>query len=114
MRTIAIGSVGGVARVELNGQPTFMLGTLDQGYWPDGGYTAPSPQALNDDLLVQKALGFNTVRKHMKVEPQQWYYDTDRLGLLVWQDMPAMVVRTPVTAAQREFLSELHAIVNGN
>jgi beta-galactosidase/beta-glucuronidase len=114
MRSISIGSVGGVARVELNGQPTFMLGTLDQGYWPDGGYTAPTPEAVTDDLSVEKALGFNTVRKHMKVEPQQWYYDTDRLGLLVWQDMPAMALTKPTAAAQHEFLSELHAIVNAN
>jgi beta-galactosidase/beta-glucuronidase len=114
MRSISVGSIGGVAKVELNGQPTFMLGTLDQGYWPDGVYTAPTPDALNDDLLVQKALGFNTVRKHMKVEPQQWYYDADRLGLLVWQDMPAMVTAKPTAAAQREFLRELHAIVNAN
>jgi len=114
MRSIAIGSVGGVARVELNGRPTFMLGTLDQGYWPDGGYTAPSPGALTQDLLVQKALGFDAVRKHMKVEPQQWYYDADRLGLLVVQDMPAMVVARPTAAARREFLRELHAIVEAN
>jgi len=114
MRSISVVSVGGVARVELNGQPTFMLGTLDQGYWPDGGYTAPTPGALTYDLLVEKALGFNTVREHMKVEPQQWYYDADRLGMLVWQDMPAMVLAKPTPAAQQEFLRELHAIVNAN
>lgn len=114
MRSISVAPVSGVARVELNGQPTFMLGTLDQGYWPDGGYTAPSPRALAYDLLIEKALGFNAVRKHMKVEPQQWYYDTDRLGLLVWQDMPAMVLAKPTGAAQHEFLRELHAIVNAN
>jgi hypothetical protein len=91
-----------------------MLGTLDQGYWPDGGYTAPTPQALAYDLQIEKALGFNAVRKHMKVEPQQWYYDTDRLGLLVWQDMPAVAVARPDAAAQHEFLRELHAIVNAN
>jgi hypothetical protein len=114
MRSISVVSVGGVAKVELNGQPTFMLGTLDQGYWPDGGYTAPTPQALAYDLQIEKALGFNAVRKHMKVEPQQWYYDTDRLGLLVWQDMPAMAVATPTAAAQQEFLRELHAVVDAN
>ena len=114
MRSISVVSVGGVARVELSGQPTFMLGTLDQGYWPDGGYTAPTPQALQYDLLIEKALGFNAVRKHMKVEPQQWYYDTDRLGLLVWQDMPAMVVAKPTASAQQEFVRELHAMVNTN
>ena len=114
MRSISVVPISGVARVELNGQPTFMLGTLEQGYWPDGGYTAPASQALAYDLLIEKALGFNAIREHMKVEPQQWYYETDRLGLLVWQDMPAMVLATPTAAAQREFLSELHAIVNGN
>ena len=114
MRSISVVSVGGVARVELNGRPTFMLGTLDQGYWPDGGYTAPTPRALEYDLLIEKALGFNAVRKHMKVEPQQWYYDADRLGLLVWQDMPAMVVARPTSAARQEFLREFHAIVDAN
>jgi glycosyl hydrolase family 2 len=114
MRSISIGSVGGIARVQLNGRPTFMLGTLDQGYWPDGVYTAPTPQALNDDLLIEKALGFNAVRKHMKVEPQQWYYDADRLGLLVWQDMPAPVIAKPTASAQQEFLRELRAIVSAN
>jgi hypothetical protein len=114
MRSISVVSVDGAAKVELNDQPTFMLGTLDQGYWPDGGYTAPTPQALAYDLQIEKALGFNAVRKHMKVEPQQWYYDADRLGLLVWQDMPAMAVATPTGAAQQEFLRELHAIVNAN
>ncbi len=114
MRSISVVSVGGVAKVELNGQPTFMLGTLDQGYWPDGGYTAPTPEALAYDLQIEKALGFNAVRKHMKVEPQQWYYDTDRLGLLVWQDMPAVAVVAPRPAAQQEFRRELHAIVNAN
>ncbi len=114
MRSISVVPVGGVARVELNGQPTFMLGPLDQGYWPDGGYTAPAPQALAYDLLIDKALGFNAVRKHMKVEPQQWYYDSDRLGLLVWQDMPATAVASPTVAGQREFLRELKAIVNAN
>jgi beta-galactosidase/beta-glucuronidase len=114
MRSISVGLVGGVARFELNGQPTFMLGTLDQGYWPDGGYTAPTPKALAYDLLIEKALGFNAVRKHVKVEPQQWYYDTDRLGLLVWQDMPAMAPAKPTTPAQQEFLRELHAIVEAN
>jgi hypothetical protein len=114
MRSISVVPVGGVARVELNGRPTFMLGPLDQGYWPDGGYTAPSPQALADDVLIDRALGFNAVRKHMKVEPQQWYYLSDRLGLLVWQDMPATAVAHPTAAGQREFLRELHAIVNAN
>ncbi len=112
MRSISIRSAGGVPKVMLNGKPIFMAGTLDQGYWPDGIYTAPTPGALRYDLLVQKALGFNTVRKHMKVEPELWYYDADRLGLLVWQDMPAMVIATPTPQAQAQFLTELHAMID--
>ena len=61
-----------------------------QGYWPDGLYTAPSDAALQWDIATAQALGFNTLRKHMKVEPARWYYAADRAGLLVWQDMPAM------------------------
>ncbi len=79
----------GTQRVFLNGQPYFMLGTLDQGWWPDGLYTAPTPEAMVYDLEVTKALGFNTIRKHVKVEPATWYAACDRLGLLVWQDMPS-------------------------
>jgi hypothetical protein len=79
----------GVPRLLLNDKPIFMLGTLDQGFWPDGLYTAPTDAALLYDLEVTKRLGFNTVRKHVKVEPARWYYHCDRLGLLVWQDMPS-------------------------
>jgi hypothetical protein len=111
MRSISVSSVGGVAKVMLNGRPIFMLGTLDQGYWPDGIYTAPTEGALEQDLITEKALGFNTVRKHMKVEPDLWYYDADRLGLLVWQDMPAMNIGPPTTAAQAQFTTELHAMI---
>lgn len=78
----------GDIRVTLNGLPIFMLGWLDQGYWPDGLYTPPNDEAMEHDLLVAKALGFNTVRKHVKVESQRWYAACDRLGLLVWQDVP--------------------------
>lgn len=80
---------GGVTRLGLNGKPYFMIGTLDQGFWPDGLYTAPTDQALRYDLEVTKRLGFNTVRKHVKVEPARWYRHCDELGLLVWQDMPS-------------------------
>jgi beta-galactosidase/beta-glucuronidase len=78
----------GVKRLHLNGEPVFQLGPLDQGYWPDGLYTAPTDEALRFDLEVCKRLGFNVVRKHVKVEPLRWYYHCDRLGLIVWQDMP--------------------------
>ena len=64
-----------------------MSGVLDQGYWPDGLYTAPSDEALQSDILAMKNLGFNMLRKHIKIEPERWYYHCDRLGMLVWQDM---------------------------
>ena len=78
----------GVPRIHLNGRPYFMHGVLDQGYWPDGLYTAPCDEALILDIQSMKAMGFNTLRKHMKTEPMRWYYHCDRLGMLVWQDMP--------------------------
>ena len=89
MRKIAVATdAGGVNRLFLNNEPVLMLGPLDQGWWPDGLYTAPTDEALLHDLEITKQLGFNMVRKHVKVEPERWYYHTDRLGLLVWQDMP--------------------------
>jgi hypothetical protein len=90
LRTIAIKKVGGRNRIVLNGKPTFLLATLDQGYWPDGIYTAPTDAALKFDIQKTKDLGFNTIRKHIKVEPARWYYWADRIGLMVWQDMPAL------------------------
>ena len=80
---------GGVMRLFLNGEPYFHSGLLDQGYWPDGLYTAPSDEALIFDIRTAKAMGFNLLRKHIKVEPMRWYYHCDRLGMLVWQDMPS-------------------------
>ena len=89
IRDIALGKDSrGFTRLMLNGEPTFMFGPLDQGWWPDGLYTAPTDEALRYDIEVTKALGFNTARKHVKVEPARWYYHCDRLGLIVWQDMP--------------------------
>ncbi|MCL4683734.1 beta-galactosidase [Myxococcota bacterium] len=78
----------GLLRVFLNDEPIFLHGLLDQGYWPDGLYTAPSDAALRFDLEQTKRLGFNLVRKHVKIEPARWYWHCDRLGLLVFQDMP--------------------------
>jgi hypothetical protein len=89
MRSIEMARVDGKQQLLLNGKPIFMYGPLDQGFWPDGCYTAPTDNALKSDLEVTKELGFNTVRKHIKVEPARWYYHADRLGLLVWQDMPS-------------------------
>ncbi len=77
----------GIMRLLLNNAPCFHNGVLDQGYWPDGLYTAPCDAALKYDLEVTKDLGFNMTRKHIKVEPARWYYHCDRIGLIVWQDM---------------------------
>ncbi len=77
----------GIPRIYLNHKPYFQNGLLDQGYWPDGLYTAPSDEALIYDIRKAKELGFNMLRKHIKLEPLRWYYHCDRLGMLVWQDM---------------------------
>jgi beta-galactosidase/beta-glucuronidase len=90
MRKIQLGhDQEGYVRLFLNNKPLFEFGPLDQGYWPDGIYTAPTDDALEYDIKMTKALGFNMIRKHVKVEPQRWYYYTDKIGLLVWQDMPS-------------------------
>lgn len=79
----------GVNRLWLNNEVVFQYGPLDQGWWPDGLYTAPTDKALRYDIELTKRLGFNMARKHVKVEPSRWYYWCDKLGLLVWQDMPS-------------------------
>ena len=79
----------GIVRLTLNGKPIFQFGPLDQGWWPDGLYTAPTDEALAFDIEKTKELGFNMIRKHVKVEPARWYYHCDRLGMIVWQDMPS-------------------------
>ncbi|HMQ08076.1 MAG TPA: glycoside hydrolase family 2 TIM barrel-domain containing protein [Saprospiraceae bacterium] len=78
----------GIIRMQLNNQDYFHYGTLDQGWWPDGLYTAPSDEALLFDIQKTKDFGFNMIRKHVKVEPERWYYHCDKIGMLVWQDMP--------------------------
>ena len=89
MRSVGIGEDrNGVKRLLLNGKPYFQNGLLYQGWWPDGLYTAPSDEALAFDIAAAKTMGFNMLRKHVKVEPLRWYYHCDRLGMLVWQDMP--------------------------
>ena len=90
LRKISLGQIGDTLRLLLNNQFVFQIGVLHQGYWPDGIYTAPTDEALRFDLEQAKALGYNLVRLHMKIEPARWYYWADRLGLMVWQDMPAM------------------------
>lgn len=119
-REVHIGSDGhGVTRIFLNGKPCLMVGPLDQGFWPDGLYTAPTDDALKYDIEVAKRVGFNMIRKHVKVEPDRWYYWCDKLGMLVWQDMPSGdrnigpqdpdIVRAPESAAQYE--AELKAMI---
>jgi|GEM_PF-115559 len=89
MRKISLGKdTKGFTSLLLNDQPLFQAGPLDQGYWPDGLYTAPTDKALRWDIAEMKRLGFNMVRKHLKVEPARWFFWCDKLGLLVWQDMP--------------------------
>jgi beta-galactosidase/beta-glucuronidase len=79
----------GVLRMMLNNNFVFQYGTLDQGWWPDGLYTAPTDEALLFDIVKTKEMGFNMIRKHVKVEPARWYYHCDKTGVLVWQDMPS-------------------------
>ena len=110
----------GVTRIFLNGKPCFMVGPLDQGFWPDGIYTAPTDEALKYDIETTKRLGFNMIRKHVKVEPDRWYYWCDHLGVLVWQDMPSGdgfigpgdpdLKRSPESAAEYE--KELKAMID--
>lgn len=79
----------GIVRLMLNNEPIFMFGPLDQGWWCDGLYTAPCDEALAYDIQKTKDFGFNMIRKHVKVEPARWYYHCDRLGIIIWQDMPS-------------------------
>jgi len=112
MRSVGMAQgADGRPRLVLNGTPIFAMATLDQGFWPDGVYTAPTDDALKFDLQRHKALGFNAVRKHVKVEPARWYYWADTLGLLVWQDMPAMKIAPPTADAQAEFTRELRTMI---
>ena len=101
----------GIPRIFLNDRFTYQLGTLDRGYWPDGIFTAPTDEALRFDIQVTKAMGFNTIRKHVKVEPDRWYYHCDKLGVLIWQDMvyPARFNPEALSKQGREqFESEVH------
>lgn len=94
----------GMVRIALNNKPFYNLALLDQGFWPDGLYTAPTDEALAFDIKAAKAMGFNTIRKHIKVEPERWYYDCDRFGMLVWQDM----VNPPTDAPEARSAFEKH------
>lgn len=99
----------GITRIALNDKFTFQVGTLDQGYWPDGIYTAPTDEALRSDIEYLKQSGFNLIRKHVKVEPERWYYWCDKLGLLVWQDMPSG--NNATVDGRRNFETELLRMV---
>ena len=100
----------GVNRLMLNGKAVFQIGPLDQGWWPDGLYTAATDAALKFDVETTRAMGFNMARKHVKVEPARWYYWCDKLGLLVWQDMPSGNNGGP--EGQQNFRSELKAMID--
>jgi hypothetical protein len=103
MRTVEVRKdSAGVERIFLNGSPKFMIGPPDQGWWPDGLYTAPTDEASRYDIEMLKKMGFNMCRKHVKVEPERWYYWCDKLGLMVWQDMPSAMSKSHPTAVKRE------------
>jgi hypothetical protein len=118
MRKISIQMAGGVPQIYLNDQSYFQMGPLDQGFWPDGIYTAPTDAALEYDLQMEKALGFNAIRKHIKVERQRWYYWADKLGLVIWQDMPSCNSYTgnpnPPAVDPLDFIAELSALVTNH
>lgn len=101
----------GKLRLTLNGKILFNLSTLDQGFWPDGLNTAPTDEALRFDLEQHKVLGFNTVRKHIKVEPDRWFYWADKLGLMVWQDMPSSKTDAMPEPWRAQFKSELREMI---
>jgi hypothetical protein len=114
MRSISLGRWGGATRILLNGRFLFETGALDQGYWPDGLYTPPSDAAIRFDISAAKGLGYDMLREHQKVQPDRWYYWADRLGILVWQDMPEThppASAASGTAGRVEFRRELTRIV---
>ncbi|MEK3890810.1 FIMAH domain-containing protein [Bacillus sp. FSL K6-3431] len=112
MREITIGEEDGVLRPLLNGEFVFQMGPLDQGYWPDGIYTAPTDEALKFDIEEAQRLGFNMIRKHAKIEPARWYYWADKMGMLVWQDMPSMYSGNPSTETKQQFEYEFSEMLN--
>ncbi|KIW00152.1 uncharacterized protein PV09_08328, partial [Verruconis gallopava] len=112
-RTIESKNVHGVQRISLNGDIIFPFGTLDQGYWPDGLYTPPTYEAMTYDLKMLKYLGYNMLRKHIKVEPPLYYAAADELGILIMQDMPSLALtRLPNKDQQAEFERQVDVIVS--
>jgi beta-galactosidase/beta-glucuronidase len=110
MRKVSLGKdARGRTRIFLNNDFLPQIGLLDQGYWPDGIYTAPTDDALKFDIETAKRLGYNLLRKHAKVEPQRWYYWADRLGMLVWQDMPQAFSTSYSDAGRQQWLAEWRA-----
>jgi hypothetical protein len=105
----------GTDRIFLNNKYTYNLGILDQGFWPEGLYTAPTDEALAFDIKTIKTLGFNTIRKHIKIEPERWYYHADKIGVLVWQDFvnPSQDLRPGSKPAfekeMQETMEQLHS-----
>lgn len=121
LRKISLGKDDkGLVRIHLNNEFVFQFGPLDQGFWPDGIYTAPTDEALRFDIEMTKQLGFNMSRKHVKIEPDRWYYWADKLGLIVWQDMPSGDTRVAPGLGEmkrsaqsaRQFETELAAMVD--
>ena len=119
MRSISLGKVDGKTRTLLNGKFVIQLGLLDQGYWPDGIFTAPTDEALLYDIELAKKTGFNLIRKHIKTEPMRWYYHCDRLGVMVWQDMPniwepdgedSIAIRSQFRAEWKEIIDQLMSV----
>lgn len=106
MRDVRLGKVNDVVRPLLNGEFVMQVGLLDQGYWPDGILTAPTEEALKSDIEYTKRAGYNLIRKHMKTEPQRFYYWADKMGLLVWQDMPCLWYPDEDTARYRTAFRE--------
>ncbi len=112
MRKISLGKdAQGRTVMLLNNKFVFQVGALDQGYWPDGIYTAPTDDALKSDIATAKSLGFNLLRKHAKVEPERWYYWTDKLGMLVWQDMPQAFGDNFADATKAQWQAEMKAMI---
>jgi hypothetical protein len=118
MRKISLGTNNGFLRILLNNHFVFQFGPLDQGFWPDGVYTAPTDNALKSDIELEKNFGFNMVRKHIKVERRRWYYWADKLGILVWQDMPSGNSYTgnpnPPPVDPNQFITELTRLVQNH
>lgn len=113
MRDVKLGKVADVVRPLLNGKFVMQVGLLDQGYWPDGILTAPTDEALKFDVEFTKKAGFNLIRKHMKTEPKRFYYWADKMGILLWQDMPAIWYQHEDTATVRTaFRKEMKAMMD--